>query len=213
LASELRDDQPANGAMLLNGIAAALYLRQEWPVLKDGLTEALDSGDGTVLVELADSLTERNSNGTYSNLSDVENAVDCIDRPWPRSVSAWQQAAASAGRAAPLFGAAIVWGSLQCAYWYVPPVGSGGSSGSGGSGGSGGKAGGARPILVVGDLHDPATPYAWAQSLSRELDTGVLLGWNGEGHTSYMEGSSCVDDAVDKYLIDLKPPRTGTICR
>jgi hypothetical protein len=66
---------------------------------------------------------------------------------------------------------------------------------------------------VVGDLHDPATPYAWAQSLSRELGTGVLLGWNGEGHTSYMEGSSCVDDAVDKYLIDLKPPRNGTICR
>jgi hypothetical protein len=65
---------------------------------------------------------------------------------------------------------------------------------------------------VVGDLHDPATPYAWAVSLSRELPSGVLLGWNGEGHTSYMEGSSCVDHAVDDYLIALKPPHNGTIC-
>jgi len=53
------------------------------------------------------------------------------------------------------------------------------------------------PVLVISTTHDPATPYAWARALSRELPSGVLLGWNGEGHTSYMEGSSCIDDAVD----------------
>jgi pimeloyl-ACP methyl ester carboxylesterase len=210
LSSQLGNGQPADGAMLLTGIASALYVRQEWPTLKDALTEALTSGDGTVLVELANVLTERNSNGTYSNLSDAENSVDCIDRPWPRSLSAWQQAAASAARSAPLFGASIVWGSLPCAYWQVPPAPAPAAASASAS--AAGKTAAAPPILVVGDLHDPATPYAWARALSRELPSGVLLGWNGEGHTSYMEGSSCIDDAVDSYLIALKTPRSGTVC-
>lgn len=212
LASLLGGDQPADGTMLLTGVASALYLRQLWPTLKDALTEAMTSGDGTVLVELADTLLERKPNGTYSNLTDAENSVDCIDRAWPRSIPAWQQAAATAAKTAPLFGAADVWGSLPCAYWPVPPSASpiGGGSAVGGGSAGGGKP--AHPVLVVGDLHDPATPYTWARALSRELQSGVLLGWNGEGHTSYMEGSSCVDNAVDEYLVDLKPPRSGTIC-
>ena len=200
--TNLVDNQPANGAMLLNGIAAALYLRQEWPVLKSALSQGLTAGDGTVLVELANLLMERNANGTYSNLSDVELSVDCVDRPWPRSLAAWRAAAAAASKAAPLFGAPIVWGSLPCAYWPVPPVPLT----------TGGRAAGTPPVLVVGDLHDPATPYPWARALAADLASGVLLGWDGEGHTSYMQGSSCVDDYVDAYLINLKVPASGTVC-
>ena len=118
LGNLLEDGQPANGAMLLTGIAAALYLRQDWPVLKRSLSDAF-SGDGTVLVELADFLVERNPNGTYSNLSDAGTSVDCLDRAWPRSLGPWRAAAAAAAKIAPLFGAPIVWGSLPCAYWPV----------------------------------------------------------------------------------------------
>jgi pimeloyl-ACP methyl ester carboxylesterase len=206
LGNELADGQPANGTMLLTGIAAALYLRQEWPILKSALSEAFGAGDGTVLVELANDLMERNPNGTYSNLSDAELSVNCVDRPWPRSLGAWRAAAAAASKAAPLFGAPIVWGSLPCAYWPVAPASvtlRGGTSKA---------ASGAPPILVVGDLHDPATPYPWAQALAADLASGVLLGWNGEGHTSYMQGSSCVDGIVDAYLIGLKVPVSGTVC-
>jgi pimeloyl-ACP methyl ester carboxylesterase len=199
LTNLLGDGQPANGAMLQTGIAAALYARPEWPLLKSALSGAF-GGDGTILVELADSLLERNPNGTYSNLADAELSVDCVDRAWPRTVSAFAAAAAAAAKAAPLFGASNVWGSLPCAYWPVQPdelnI----------------RAAGAPPILVVGDLHDPATPYRWAVNLSRDLASGVLLGWNGEGHTSYFQGSSCVDNTVDSYLISLHVPRSGTVC-
>jgi pimeloyl-ACP methyl ester carboxylesterase len=195
----LSDGQPANGAMLLTGIAAALYERPEWPLLESSLSSAF-GGDGTILVELADSLLERNQNGTYSNLSDAELSVDCVDRPWPRTVGAFAAAAAAAAKAAPLFGASNVWGSLPCAYWPVAPAE------------LNIRAAGARPILVVGDLHDPATPYQWAVNLSRDLASGVLLGWNGEGHTSYFQGSPCVDNTVDSYLVSLRVPRSGTVC-
>ena len=222
LGSLLEDGQPANGAMLLTGIAAALYLRQDWPVLKRALSNAF-SGDGTLLVELADFLMERHPNGTYSNLSDAEMSVNCLDRAWPRSLAPWRAAADAAAKTAPLFGAPIVWGSLPCAYW--PTAATAPAAADALRGGAGalrggavvsaavrGGAAGTRPILVVGGLHDPATPYQWAVALSRRLPVGVLVGWNGDGHTSYMQGSSCVDNTVDAYLLSLRTPRSGTIC-
>ena len=202
--TNLYSAQPADGSMLLLGIAAALYTKTAWPYLRDALANAFTDGDGSVLVQLADDLEERNPNGTYSNLADVATAVDCVDSPWPRSLGAWQAAAATAAKTSPLFGPPLLWSSLPCAYWPVRP--------SPVLGASAGHARIATPVLVVGDLKDPATPYAWAVALARWLRPAVLLGWNGEGHTSYMEGSSCVDDAVDAYLINLTVPRNGTIC-
>ena len=200
LGNQLNDGQVADGAMLLNGVASALYSKSFWPDLKTGLAGAF-AGNGTVLVELANLLIERNPNGTYANLADADTSISCLDRPWPRSLAAWQAAASAASRAAPLFGAPLVWGSLPCAYWPVPsyPL-------------PRIRAAGAPPILVVGTLRDPATPYRWAQALAGDLSSGVLLGWNGDGHTAYGEGSACVDTIVNDYLIDLSVPRSGMVC-
>jgi len=192
--------QPGVALLLLNGIAAALYSKSYWPYLREGLAAAR-AGNGTILVELGDLLVERNQRGQYSNLTEAEAAVDCIDRPWPRSLPVWRSAAAAAAKAAPLFGAALMWGSLQCAYWPVPSTPQVRLRGAG-----------APPILVVGTTRDPATPFRWAQALAHDLASGVLLGWNGDGHTAYMVSSSCVNSAVDKYLISLVVPRNGTIC-
>jgi pimeloyl-ACP methyl ester carboxylesterase len=192
--------QPGVAPLLLNGVAAALYSKSYWPYLREGLTAAL-AGNGSILVELGDLLVERGQNGQYSNLTEAETAVDCVDRPWPRSLPVWRSAAAAAAKAAPMFGAPLMWGSLPCAYWPVraaAPVRLRGA--------------GAPPILVVGTTRDPATPFRWAQALAHDLASGVLLGWNGDGHTAYMVDSSCVDSAVDKYLISLAVPRNGTMC-
>jgi len=192
--------QPGDSALLLTGVASALYSKSFWPYLRLGLTAAFQ-GNGTVLVALADALVERDRNGHYSNLTSAELAVDCIDRQWPRSLPSWQTAAASAARAAPMFGQAIMWGSLPCAYWPVRPAPQVRLRGAG-----------APPILVVGNTRDPATPFRWAKALAGDLTSGVLLAWNGDGHTAYMMGSSCINSAVDKYLISLVPPRNGTLC-
>jgi pimeloyl-ACP methyl ester carboxylesterase len=71
---------------------------------------------------------------------------------------------------------------------------------------------GAGPILVVGTTRDPATPYAWAQSLAAELSSGRLLTYEGDGHTAYATGSGCIDAAVDTYLIGGVLPDEGTRC-
>ena len=43
------------------------------------------------------------------------------------------------------------------------------------------------------------------------LGVGTVITWQGEGHTAYLS-SSCVRDAVDKYLIDLTVPAKGLTC-
>ena len=199
LSSQIRG-QPGVAALLLDGVAAALYSKSYWTYLRTGLTAAMH-GNGTLLVELGDLLVERSPGGHYTNLTSADTAVNCVDRPWPRTLGPWKTAAGAAARAAPLFGAPIMWGSLPCAYWPIP-----------GARVPRLTAAGAPPILVVGTTRDPATPFRGARALASELSSGVLLGWNGDGHTAYLSGSSCVDSAVDRYLISQHPPQNGAMC-
>jgi pimeloyl-ACP methyl ester carboxylesterase len=78
--------QPGNEPLLLNGVAASLYSKTYWSYLRSGLTAAF-SGDATIMVELGDLLVERSPSGHYSNLTAANTAVNCIDRPWPRSLA------------------------------------------------------------------------------------------------------------------------------
>jgi pimeloyl-ACP methyl ester carboxylesterase len=184
------------------GLAAALYDRGSgWPALRVGLARAF-AGDGSVLLLLADALVERHADGSYSNQTEAMLAVNCIDRPESRDVGAYDRAAAEFGRVAPRFGAMIAYGALPCAFWPVPPVDTPHRI----------TAAGAPPVLVVGTTRDPATPYAWARSLAGQLSSGVLLTYRGDGHTVYGDGNPCVDGAVNRYLIEARPPATGTTC-
>ena len=65
---------------------------------------------------------------------------------------------------------------------------------------------------MIGTLRDPATPYEWAQGLAEQLESGVLLSWDGDGHTAYKRGSDCVDATVDAYLIGGVVPADGKRC-
>ncbi|MFC7643904.1 alpha/beta hydrolase [Streptosporangium lutulentum] len=71
---------------------------------------------------------------------------------------------------------------------------------------------GAPPIVVVGTTRDPATPYKWAQALASQLSSGVLISYDGDGHTAYRMGSSCVDQLVDRYLISRTAPKADVSC-
>jgi hypothetical protein len=67
-------------------------------------------------------------------------------------------------------------------------------------------------VLVIGNLHDPATPYQGATDLARTLGNAELLTWDGEGHTSYLSGSTCIDNYVNAYLISGALPPPNTTC-
>ena len=71
---------------------------------------------------------------------------------------------------------------------------------------------GAPPILVVSTTGDPATPYEAGVRTAERLESGVLLTYDGDGHTVVADGVDCVDDIVAAYLVDLEVPEDGTTC-
>jgi homoserine acetyltransferase len=73
-------------------------------------------------------------------------------------------------------------------------------------------AAGAAPILVVGTIRDPATPYEWSETLASTLESGVLLTRDGDGHTGFLQNNRCIDKIVVAYLVDGTVPAEGTRC-
>ena len=175
----------------LYGIALPLYVESYWPVLDQALTQAFD-GDGVALLALADAYWGRTASGYTSNMAQVIYAVNCLDDPSDATVADIEASIPAFEQAAPTFGRTFAWSPLACAQWPaeaaapVPDI----------------DAEGAAPIMVVGTTRDPATPYEWAQSLADQLDSGVLLTREGDGHTGYGQGNTCIDATVDDYLVD-----------
>lgn len=93
--------------------------------------------------------------------------------------------------------------SIPCAFWPAPPNRNRSATP---------RAQGAAPILVVGTEGDPVTPIGDAEALTKALDSGHLLRWQGDGHTAFGRGVDCIDNAVSAYLIALTVPPEGTTC-
>ncbi len=102
---------------------------------------------------------------------------------------------------APDFGASVAWSDLACAYWPVRAEGRPKII----------HAKGSPPILLVGSTGDPATPYSWAQSVTRQLAQAELLTRKGPGHTGYFY-STCIEKWVGSYLKTLELPPKNTVC-
>mgnify|MGYP000982063984 FL=1 len=52
-----------------------------------------------------------------------------------------------------------------------------------------------------------------AQRLASQLDAGVLVTYDGWGHTAYSkDAGSCVVGAVEGYLLDGTVPQNGLSC-
>jgi hypothetical protein len=101
-----------------------------------------------------------------------------------------------------VFGRVFAWSEYGCSQWPIKPKKHAAPI----------HAKGAAPILVVGTTRDPATPYRQAVALASELDSGVLLSRDGDGHTAYGMGNACIDNTIDNYLVDGTVPPNGKMC-
>lgn len=197
------DRQLTAGTAFL-GIITPLYNDEYWPYLTGGLERAM-SGDGSELLRFADIYSSRDADGSYSdNSSEAIYAINCADDPTTVDPAKIPAEFAAFEEASPTFGRIFAWGLVGCrslgpeegapaADWRL-------------------EAKGAAPIVVIGTTRDPATPLRWAQALASQLESGVLITRDGDGHTGYNMGNSCVDDAVERYLIDGTAPERDLTC-
>jgi pimeloyl-ACP methyl ester carboxylesterase len=186
------------------GIFMCLYSDQLWEPLNQALTQAIDKGDGDLLLRIGSLFVDRSPSGKYDKGSYLQAMIPVRCADWPRTPPTPARVAEEdqAKAAHPLW--ARMTGDLydNCRTW---PGASRTPKGT--------TLGvGAAPILVIGNERDPATPIGGTKQLAKDLASGVLLTSNHDGHGTYNQGNTCVDGAVDRYLVDGKTPPNGESC-
>lgn len=196
------EDRELTVGLAFYGLITPLYSEDNWTFLDKGLEEALD-GKGDTLLLLSDFYGSR-ENGEYTDNSlEAISVINCLDDPYSISTDEVPDQFADFQKASPTFGKVFAWGLTACHNTPFestdePDLEIDGS--------------GAAPIVVLGTTRDPATPYEEAVAMAKQLESGVLVSRDGDGHTAYNKGNSCVDDAVHGYLIDGKVPTDGLEC-
>jgi pimeloyl-ACP methyl ester carboxylesterase len=176
-----------------------------WPPLAKALTALIDDNDGRPLSEGADDTGSADRTATpHDSSRAAQTAITCADSSLRPGLERLDRDQARVKAASPVFGAAWSIGVYLCYDWpfdgerATPQV----------------NADGAAPVLVVGGVGDPTTPYSGARHMARALGdgVGVLVTAEEEGHGTYPQ-NRCVAQAVDQYLRTGRTPAPGTVCR
>ncbi|MFU9034290.1 MULTISPECIES: alpha/beta hydrolase [Streptomyces] len=207
----------------------ALYSRSDWPALRQALAQ-LRRGDGAGILRLSDrggSLAPTRGTARGGTAVAVPpragipprrtgqddqlppqdqlalRAISCRDTSERYGAADYPRAERELTRASPLFGPDIAPTLLDCYAW---PVAGDDSSRDV-------AAPDAPPMLLVATTNDPATPYEGAANMARALDnSSVVLTFRGEGHAAYTTGDACIQNHVDRFLMDGVLPERGTSC-
>jgi pimeloyl-ACP methyl ester carboxylesterase len=128
----------------------------------------------------------------YDNFVEDFPGVVCTDTDNPRSYRSWVRAGARADARFGYFGRLWTWASSPCALWpfrdrdrYAGPW----------------RTSTATPVLVIGNLYDPATRYEGAVRVRELLSNSALLTVDVPGHTS-LGLSGCAGAVTGAYLVD-----------
>lgn len=194
--------RPVNQVVMETATISSLYNELSWPALGVALAEA-EGGDGTALLALADSYEGRDDDGTFDTQKQAGRVIRCasgIDQATPADPAALL---AQIRAAAPRFSRGIDLDDFRDSCLELlgrdvqPTVPS---------------FNGSAPIVVIGGLNDPATPYRWAEELTALMGpSATLVSFSGEGHGQILS-SSCVTDIEGAVITDLQLPRPGTTC-
>jgi len=189
---------PIDRGVAVIALASAMYSDRYWPAFERALEDAA-SGDGAGLLQLRDSYYERRPDGTYSNLIEAFQAINCADgaeRPTVEESDAEVEAILDvAPRIFP-----YTTGSYSCTFFpeaLDPRIEVTGA--------------GAGPIVVVGTTGDAATPLESSRAMADALEDGRLVVVEANRHTGYAS-DECVQGIVHEYLLQLVAPEDGTIC-
>ncbi len=189
-------------SLLVETVRGALYAAPLWSGLAEGL-QRLEEGDAVGFLEATHSLGSPPPT-EYHNSQEATPASNCVDADNPPDPEGFQEMVRGADERTPYFGAAWAYLVEPCLYWpaqdddrYIGPWDVPTSA----------------TILLISRRYDPATPHASAIASSESLANARLLTIDGWGH-SYFEGglSSCANDAMARYLIDLELPAEGAVC-
>jgi len=199
------DGRRAGAGTFYLALLVALYDKTNgWPALAVGLHNAT-SGDASVLQILADTYLGRDGDGHYNSLQEAIGIIRCADVPTPfPSFPDYRTTFEESSRDYPVLGPAVASTPTGCDP-RLPRPSTDAVLGDV-------RATGVKPVLIVGTTNDPATPYDGALDLQQRIAGSRVLTFDSTEHGAYGRGVSCIDDAVDRYLLTGRLPRAGTRC-
>ena len=192
---------------LFFGIVIPLYSQDSWDLLAMAFEQAL-AGDyehsqyRPLFLYFADTYHGRMDSGEYSNETAAFNAINCLDyTSADKTFDEVSQEAEELEENAPIFGKYMSY-SADCNGWPVDPVEPVEST----------DAEGSAPIVVSGLTSDPATPLQFSKDLADQLDNGIHITVDGEGHGAYSKDNQCIVDAIDGYILEDEVPEDNMVC-
>ncbi|WP_309104951.1 alpha/beta hydrolase [Microbacterium sp.] len=198
---DVADGRQLGSSALFTAIAANLYADAQWSTLREVLADVM-AGSGESAFAEADAYYGVNPDGSFADNSlEALIAVNCLDYP---AVTDFDEVRANAEEimaAAPTLGPDFV-GLGSCAAWPFEATREPHEI----------TAPGADPIIVIGGVNDPATPYQQAVDLAEMLESGVLISVDAEGHGQYFTGKECVDEPVNRYFLTGSAPTAQIDC-
>ena len=205
----------SDGADSLNRAEATNAIKElvvaspdKWPLLNEGLTQAMNAHDGTALMKNAGFLPgEGGPTATEAQIVEHLQTVygfaanRCLDFPDTGNQASWDAALASYRRDYPVFHPLLPQHDAYCHGWghtsKTKPVDV--------------DVDATNPVLVVGILHDPQTPYAWSKALVSRLRNSHLLSVDMYGHGA-TGPNSCTTAKVNDYFVKGALPSDGEVC-
>ena len=67
--------------------------------------------------------------------------------------------------------------------------------------------------MLIGNTHDPSTPYSNTILTSKRLAKARVLKVDGYGHTALLNPSACASQYKDNYFITGTLPADGIVCQ
>jgi pimeloyl-ACP methyl ester carboxylesterase len=187
---------------LATAIDDALYDPTDWPDLTRMFVQLQDRNPAEAF-DFADDYNDRNADGSYDDNDDLAHlAIGCLEEGPAVDLKFDRREATELRKVAPVLGIYSAYSDLACSGWKYGPSPFPNPIHAAGSG----------PILLLGTTGDPATPYADARNLAKQLDGGHLVTYHGEGHTAYDRGDACIDRTVDDYLLNFTVPYSDPSC-
>lgn len=190
----------------LFGVISTLYAEASWPLLHQGLFELREFDDPTILARSSD------LQASSSDIREIE-WINCLDS-WSLSPELDRETRLADSEATnevfdaefPLLSAASIEEDNTSVCPFLDSIAPDPLEIP--------LDGGDVPILVIGNPSDPATPFTESVELVEDtLANGYLLEADNPEHVVYSRGNDCVDDIVNRVLIDIEfPDERRVVC-
>ena len=205
----------SDGADSLNRAEATNAIKElvvaspdKWPLLNEGLAQAMNAHDGTALMKNAGFLPgEGGPTATEAQIVEHLQTVygfaanRCLDFPDTGNQASWDAALSSYRRDYPVFYTLLPQHDAYCHGWghtsKTKPVDV--------------DVDATNPVLVIGILHDPTTPYPWSKALVSRLRNSHLLSVDMYSHGA-TGPNSCTTTKVNDYFVKGTLPLDGEVC-